>query len=360
MSKIVCLIESLGQGGAERQICYLAALLKQAGREVELWTYYPYDFNKPILDQYHVTYRYIKAAQNKYQRLFVLQKELKQNKVDVVISYMDTCSMSLCLVKVFGGKYRLLVSERSSTIEMNFHTRLKYFLYRFADVIIPNSYSETNFIKEHCPSLKDKVKTIINYIDLEKFTLPEDHPYFIDAPINILGVGRITLAKNLIRLADAIKKVRELGVNITLNWYGDITNEKLYDQLKEKIKSQGISDSFILHPATRDIVAHYHRADAFCLASIYEGFPNVICEAMSCGLPVICSNVCDNGYIVQDRINGILFDPLSVDDIARAFVDYFKVIHANRKDIGLRNRKRISEMCSGDSFVSNYIKIIDL
>lgn len=359
MSKIICIIESLGQGGAERQISYLAVLLKKAGRDVELWTYYPDDFNKPILDQHQVTYRYIEAAQSKYKRISVLRKELKKNKADIVVSYMDTCSMSLCLVKILGGKFRLLVSERSSTRAIDTHTRLKFLLYRFADVIIPNSYSETNTIKAHFPFLKDKISTIVNFVDLEKFSLSQNHPCNIDSTINIIGVGRITNAKNLIRLADAIKKVIDLGYNIKLNWYGDVTNEQLNEQLKEKIRLHDISDYFMLHPATRDIVEHYHQADVFCLASIYEGFPNVICEAMSCGLPIICSNVCDNGIIVQDKINGILFDPLSVDDMTRAFVEYIDTMHVNRNNIGLRNRERITEMCSETTFIGNYIKLID-
>ena len=359
MSKIICIIESLGQGGAERQISYLAVLLKKTGRDVELWTYYPNDFNKPILDQYQVTYRYIEAAQNKYKRISVLRKELKKSKADVVISYMDTCSMSLCLVKILGGKFRLLVSERSSTRTIDAHTRLKFLLYRYADVVIPNSYSETNTIKAHFPFLKDKISTIVNFVDLEKFSIPQKQLCNTDGSIIIIGVGRITTAKNLIRLADAIKKVIDSGYNIKLNWYGDVTNEQLNEQLKERIMLHGISDRFMLHPATRDIVEHYHHADVFCLASIYEGFPNVICEAMSCGLPVLCSNVCDNGIIVQDKINGVLFDPLSVDDITRAFVEYINTMHVNRKNIGLRNRERITEMCSENSFVGNYIKLIE-
>ena len=52
--------------------------------------------------------------------------------------------------------------------------------------------------------------------------------------------------------------------------------------------------------------------DAFCLPSFKEGYPNVIVEAMSCELPVLCSKICENPVIVEDNINGFLFDPHNI------------------------------------------------
>ena len=48
MKKVICLIESLGSGGAERQLTYLASQIKGRGYNVEVWTYYPNDFYAPI------------------------------------------------------------------------------------------------------------------------------------------------------------------------------------------------------------------------------------------------------------------------------------------------------------------------
>ena len=54
----------------------------------------------------------------------------------------------------------------------------------------------------------------------------------------------------------------------------------------------------------------------------WEGFPNVLCEAMSCGLPVLASDVSDVRHIMEDGVNGFLMNPTSPDDMAKTIIRY--------------------------------------
>ena len=355
--KIVCIIESLGPGGAERQLAYLAALLKQSGEDVELWTYYPNDFYKSILDDNGVPYKCISAAQNKYKRLFIIKRLLKEHHANTVISYMDTCSMMMCAIKLLGARFRLIVSERSSTSKLDKHAKLKYWLYKKAEHVIPNSYSEASFIKQNIRWLADKTTVIINYVDTERF-ITSPSTVITDAPLHLIGVGRISGAKNLLCLADAINRVGANKIGVTIDWYGDTTSQSLKDALVHRIEELGIQDRFILHTQDKHIENIYPKYEAFCLASVYEGFPNVVCEAMSCGLPVICSNVCDNGYLVEDGINGVLFDPSKPDYIAKAIMRYISEMRSRRKEVGVKNREKIMRICSKEVFVEQYKRLI--
>lgn len=356
MKHIVCIIESLGQGGAERQISYLAGILKEAGENVVLWTYYNDCFNKHIIDTYGVSYRCIDDAKNKLFRIPVLKRELRKHKADVVISYLDSCSMALCITKLLGSKYKLIVSERSSTRALDWHTRMKYCLYRFADYVVPNSFSEAATIDQFAPYLSHKTHTIVNYTDTDRFVPAVKR--IENNELRILGVGRITEAKNLLRYVDAISIVRSMGYDIVVDWYGNTTNENLKQKLEEQISNKELTDYFRFYPAKSEIYAVYPQYDVFCLPSIYEGFPNVICEAMSCGLPILCSDVCDNGSLVKDDENGLLFNPFSSQDIADKIIRYYVEMKPGSISIGERNRQKIINMCSKEMFLRSYQKLI--
>lgn len=356
MKKIVCLIESLGPGGAERQMSGLAVLLKQAGYAVEVWCYYPNDFYKPVLDQHGVPYRYIGEAQAKSRRIQVLRRELMQHNPDTVIAYLDTACMVACVIKAIGGKFRLIVSERNTTQQLSLKTKLKFFLYRFADHIVPNSYTQAEFIKQHFPRLAKKVTCITNFLDTEKF-IPAKAPVK-EGPLRILTVARVVPQKNVMNYIAAIKQVVDAGFRIQVDWYGDAKDESYQAACKQKVADFGLEHVFTFHPADRNIIQHYHSADLFCLPSFYEGFPNVICEAMSCGLLVVCSRVCDNPAIVSEGETGFLFDPHSVEDISKTMMRIFMMSDADRMKMGETARQWAVAHLSGEKFVRKHQQLV--
>jgi len=62
----------------------------------------------------------------------------------------------------------------------------------------------------------------------------------------------------------------------------------------------------------------YQAADALLLPTLYDPFPNVILEAMSCGLPVITSQTCGGAEFIQQGVNGFVFDALDVKSLAES------------------------------------------
>lgn len=355
--KIICLIEDLSSGGAERQLSGLAVLLKERGYEVEVWTYYPGDFYLPVLMQAGVKYRYIEEAKSSKNRIPVLYKELKKAKPDTLIAYLDTACTVACLLKVLGLKFSLIVSERNTTQQLTKRERIKFFMYRFANHIVPNSYTQYEFVKKHYPRLESKMTCITNFVDTDKF-VPAMVKEETHETLNVLTVARLMPQKNILKYIEAIKKVIDEGIKVSVSWYGNDLNDDYSVSCKNLIKKMGISDSFHFYAVKRNILEEYQQADAFCLPSSYEGFPNVVCEAMCCGLPILCSNVCDNPRIVEHDKNGFLFDPSDSQEMAKEIMRFANLSDKEKEMMRAANREKAISLFSSETFLKKYMEII--
>lgn len=355
--KILCLIESLGSGGAERQLTGLAVMLKQQDYDVEVWYYVKKEFYLPFLKKNDVETRYLPEAHNSGNRFFVLKKKLKAYHPDTVISYTASPSMLLCLIKWLGEKFRLIVSERNTTQQLSIRERVKFFLFRKADVIVPNSNSQSDFIAKNFHHLMPKVKVVTNYVDTDKFS-PSNSLRPTDDVTRMICVGRIMPQKNLPRFVEAIAKVAKDGYSIHVDWHGQDLQDDHSRQVHEQIKMNGLEELFIFHQPSATIEEEYRNADVFCLPSLYEGFPNVLCEAMSCGLPVLCSRVCDNPTIVSEEENGLLFDPQNIDDMVATIERFISLSLDIKTGMGRKSRENALSMFSKDRFIQEYKSII--
>ena len=356
MKKVLCFIESLGSGGAERQLAGLAIMLKMQGYDVEVGYYIKKEFYLSRLQENNVAACYLPKAASAKNRFFVLRWYIHSLKPDVVISYSPATSMIAGLLKVLGGGFKLIVSERNTTQSLSRREKSKFFFYRWADVIVPNSYSQGTFIKEHYPQYEPKVKVITNFVDTEFFCPAEEK--LLDSHIcRMACVSRLAGQKNVLRFLDVVKRLKDENVPIQIDWYGS-TNTNYGQQCIDKAHNLELDEMICFKGETSDIRSVYRQYDVMCLPSYYEGFPNVVCEAMSCGTPILCSNVCDNGYIVADGENGLLFDPKSVDDVTEKIKLFVSIPQEQRQAMATANRKKAVDIFSTTAFIEKYKEII--
>lgn len=354
---ILLLIESLGSGGAERQLTGLAVMLKQHGYEVEVAYYIKKEFYLSFLIENEVKVKYLSEAAIPRTRLFAISRYIRSWNPDTIITYSESLGVIASLLKFLGLKYRLIVSERNTTQQLNSREKIKFFFYRWADVIVPNSQSQANFIANNFPKLTRKVKVITNFVDIEKFS-PSQEPITKQDVLKMVCVGRLMPQKNLTRFIEAVSKVLRDGYKIFVDWYGQDLEDDYSKELHNEIIKSGIGESFIFHQPSDKIQEEYRAADVFCLPSLYEGFPNTLCEAMSCGKPVLCSRVCDNPNIVIEGENGLMFDPFSTDDIAKTIENYISLSDKLKYDMGRLSREIAVKMFSQESFIKKYINIL--
>ena len=204
------------------------------------------------------------------------------------------------------------------------------------------------------------------------FLLLEDEPHtfyivFSISPVaerrevaEIAIAGRISREKNLLTFMDAVAELKRRGVAVHFSWYGNVGGgqEEYSREVAERYEELAIEDYLTFHRGTDKIVEVYQGCDAFCLPSLYEGFPNVVCEAMSCARPVLCSRVCDNPLIVEEGESGYLFNPESATDMADTVERFVGLPTEERRRMGERGRQLAEERFSEESFVEAYIELI--
>ena len=351
---ILCFIESLEAGGAQRQLIALASLLKDRGCRPVFVTYHPDDFYADSLDTLGIEHVFLKSAQGKMSRIIAFWKTIKAHAPFCVVSFSESASMILCTLHLFH-RFPLIVSERNATHKIRFREWLRFQLYRAADHVVCNSTSKYNFVMERVSYLANKTHVIHNYLDTNLFK-PIHHDSS-SAGKRLLVVARVAPQKNMLRFIEALGKVRDDGYPLTVDWYGQPT-EPYLSRCKRQMEALGVGDILQIHTPISHVEELYNRYDGFCLPSTYEGFPNVIGEAMSCGIPVLCGNVCDNQYILGEEGGNLVFDPFSVEDMKEKMEMFCNLGKEQLEVIGMANRKRALELFSSDKFVNAYLQLM--
>lgn len=355
--KINLFIDCLGAGGAQRQLVGLAIMLKEKGNDVKVCTYHEIDFYKSCLDENHVPNVIIPNASSTKRRILAVRNFFKKESPDWVIAYQETPSLVACAAKLLGCNYKLIVSERNTTQHVGMNERVRFFLYRLADAIVPNSYSQENYLKQHYPWMSNKLQTITNFVDLDRFEFVPRQRGVIP---HVVVAATIWPPKNTIGLIKAAKSLRDKGNKFLIEWFGLSDNNIDYQEKCFKlIEEYNLQDFVKLLPKTKQIQDKYKDCDFFCLPSLYEGTPNVICEAIASGRPVLCSSVCDNPYYVYEGKNGFLFNPKSPESIVDAFLKAFRMTEQDYYSFCLYSRHIAENQLPEDLFLNKYLQIIE-
>lgn len=356
--KVLCLIDSLTGGGAQRQMVGLASCLKECGYDVILATYFDICFYSHELQTKEIKHIYLNKASNTKTRLWYISRYIHRIKPDIVISYLETPSICACIAKIFNRKFKLIVSERNTTLHTDIKERIRFNLFRLADYIVPNSYSQEHYIKHTFPFLSKNVATIPNFVDLNYFAPPVKHQER-EIP-EVMIAASIWPSKNTLGFIDAVDSLKAKGYRFHITWYGlNVKNKGYCDKCQEKIERLGLKEFIELKEKTNQIKDCYQNADYFCLPSFYEGTPNVICEAMACGLPVACSDVCDNSKYIIEGENGVLFNPKETSSTVAAFERLFALSDEGYSHHCQRSRELAVQKLSKDNFIKSYIKLIE-
>jgi glycosyltransferase involved in cell wall biosynthesis len=202
-----------------------------------------------------------------------------------------------------------------------------------------------------------RIYVIPNGIDLEEYKDVMIIPNRKKGTKEILFVGRLHPIKGVQYLLRAMKQVQEKIPDARLILVGDGEERERLVSLSIQLGIQKYVQFIGITP--HNVVKTFmQQADVFVLPSLSEGFPNVILEAMACGLPIIASRVGGIPDIITNDTNGYLVEVKDTNDMANKILLLLSD-DALRKKLSDTNRHQI-EKYSWENVISELEKIYDL
>lgn len=361
--KILFVIDSLGSGGAQRQIVNLAIGLRSNNHNVEIFVYHDKPHYEQLIKSEGIKIiKEIKKSRFSIKPILSLRKLAIDNKYDAIVSFLDTPNF-YCEIASIGTTTKLVVSERFmyKPGKLDFKTWLLQQFHTLADKITVNSNHQCERMKNEFHWMKNKVQVIYNGVDTNRFNAE----YSLgNNAFELLSVGSIVRKKNALTLAKSLVVCRDkYGFIPKVSWAGKIepTDESrsYFDEINNFLNLNKIEKYWSWLGEIKDIDKIYRRHEALIHPSFFEGLPNAICEALSSGMIILAGNVCDNPLIIPDSQHKFLFDPFDAEDIAKKIHSYTNTSSNKRHELRIDSRNTALNKLSMEKYIKNYQNLLN-
>ena len=301
----------------------------------------------------------IKLMNNSFVPVMLPSLIRSRNKFDIIHAHSHLFfSTNLCAMAKKLGSPPLIITNHgliSQTVPLWMHkvyipTIGKWTL-NSADKIICYTDTEKRQL-ENLGITPSKITVIHNGININRF-VPKEKENSDD--VSILWIGRLVPGKKVEYLIDAIKLLVHKITNLKLVMIGEGPSK---EKIKRKISDLGLDEyiifkDFILNSELQGV---YQNSDVFVLPSINEGIPRTILEAMSCGLPVVCTKLPQLTDLIKG--SGLLVPVRDSQALAEAI---FRIISDKElaQKLGENGRKKVVDNYSWEDTVNKTINLYE-
>ncbi len=267
------------------------------------------------------------------KRLWRIRAYIKELSPDVVISFNDSTNV-ISLLAMMGTKVPVVAGERNDPTHHKLQQPWRFlrpWAYRMAARVVCQTQNALICFPAY---IRHRGVVIPNPVP--KISI---HPKLISGGNmsspgkKLLAMGRLASQKGFDLLIQAFVQLAPKHPDWVLEIWGEGAERESLERL---VLSLGLSHCVRLPGLTKNSVEAMQNADLFVLSSRYEGFPNVLCEAMACGLPV-ASFDCQSGpaEIIRHEIDGLLVPAGNTQALTRA-LDRLMSNDAERRKFGAR------------------------
>ncbi|KAB0678871.1 glycosyltransferase [Aureimonas leprariae] len=308
-------LPDLSGGGAERLHLRLAPEFAAAGLDVSFLL----DQRKgELLDAVPAKVRVdVLGADRQMKAMPLLARHLRRARPDVLIANMEHMNVMAVLARGLARSGTHIVATQHNAFSeqvkrTSWQWRALPALYRTvlprADAVVAVSSGVADDLAAASGLDRDRMTVIHNGVVTADFAArmagEPDHPWFAeDRPI-VLAVGRFVPQKDFTTLIDAFGRLAKETGDARLVVLGD---GPLRAEMEAQVAALGLTDQVALPGFVANPLPWLRRAELFVLSSRFEGFGNVVAEALACGTPVVSTD-CPHGpaEILEDGACGRL------------------------------------------------------
>ena len=365
MGRVLHVIYSLGQGGAERTLTNICLKSKKHIHHIVCLT--TKSFYSNLLEENNI--KIYELNMNKFYFLFIAPIKfysiLRKIKPEIVQTWMYHSDLFGGIIARLAGIKIVLWNVRSSSFkvpEITYSSLLASRINSLISWFIPTNiiccgkYAAQCHVNQGYES--SKIKIIFNGVNTKLFAPNNENrslvrkKYRIKPDTILLGmVARYTPVKDHRTLLKALSLLNNLKQKWICILSGRGMDHNNYELL-EMINSLKLSKKVILIGTQININEIYNALDLHILTSTSEGFPNCLIEALSSGIPCISTNVGDAKYILKDV--GWIVNPSNPYQLAEVLKKFFNLTESERKKISEFSRNRIKSEFSLAKLIENY------
>lgn len=351
MKNIAILIPSLRQGGAEKQAALLATILDKH-YNVDLYLLYGNNpiapQNQELLDRSNVRLHLLEG--NMLSKVLRLKNEFQSKKTDVLFNYLTSCDVVGAIAARMAGVKRVYSGIRNARLERYKMIADRFIHNHLATGTIYNCYSGAAYFVPK--GFKESKNIVIpnGFLNVSEPITREDR-----AVKHIVTTGRFVPQKDFHTMIQVISHLKELRQDFVMDIIGYGVEEENIRTWITKYGVEDITNIFIRPDNVQEIV---RNADIYLSTSLFEGTSNSIMEALNWSMPVVATDVGDNGHLVKNKENGMLHSIGDVDGISQSIVALLND-SGMRNKYGIRSNAILRNNYSLDIFEKMYLQLIE-
>ena len=351
MPSILIFCKTLLKGGAEKQALTLAKLLSEKKLSIVVigWSGNKIDASNHDLIK-NSSLKYFGLKGNPVTKFIRLQRIIKDEGISIILSYLTTPNFVAGISKVFNRRLTTIGGIRTEKFPY-YKFCIEKFVHNYLnDATIFNNFSgkEKFELKGFDPEKANVIHNTIRITPVERGNDAKDG-------INIVSVCRFVSSKDFPTALHSIRllleKNRDRKIKYLIIGYGPL--ESSIRALAKELNIQDEVEILIKPPNIPEILK---KCDIYLSTSLYEGLSNSIMEAMVSGLPVIATNVGDNGYLIRDSYNGFLV-PCGEISLITEKLELLINSENLRHALGNNGNQIIQNEFSEEKFTENYFKL---